>query len=62
MSLVEQAYRQIIDSMTPAQKFERMAQLNAWGRWNIARRISEAEGHEPVPRRLIEEQLARVSH
>ena len=47
MSLVEDAYWQAVDAMTPAEKFARMHALNDWARWNIARRITEEYGQLP---------------
>lgn len=78
MSLVEQAYQDSIDAMTPAEKFARMVALNGWARWNIARIITEESGplppevlkwrvalwiygNEPECRKLIKEQLSRIS-
>lgn len=77
MSLIEAAYQAAVDGMSPSQKIARMVEMNAWARWNIARRIIQQQGplsptelkwrvalwlygDEPVRRRLIEEQLARV--
>ena len=37
MSLVEDAYQAAVDAMTPAQKIERMLQLNQWAHWNVER-------------------------
>jgi hypothetical protein len=56
VSLVEAAYRRAVDAMTPAQKFERMVELMAWGRWNIGRRITEAEG--PLPPEVLKWRVA----
>jgi hypothetical protein len=56
MSLVEDAYQQAIAAMTPAEKLARMAELNAWGRWNIERRIVEAEG--PLPPEILKWRVA----
>lgn len=47
MSYVEDLYRQAVDAMTPAEKIARMVALNEWGRWNVARRITEECG--PLP-------------
>ena len=33
MNDVEEAYRAAVDAMTPAQKIERMLQLNQWAYW-----------------------------
>jgi hypothetical protein len=39
MSLVEEAYRQSVDAMTPAEKFARMHALLNWARELYARQI-----------------------
>lgn len=44
---IEDHYQQRIAEMTPAEKFERMHAMNAWARWNMARRITEREGEIP---------------
>jgi hypothetical protein len=56
MSLVEDAYRQAVAAMTPAEKFARMHALNEWARWNIARRISESDG--PLPPEVLKWRIA----
>ncbi len=47
MSLAEDAYRDAVDAMTPAQKFARMGELNRWAHWRIARIITEEQGSSP---------------
>jgi hypothetical protein len=47
MSPIETAYQAAMDGMIPSQKIARMVELNAWARWNIARRIIEQRG--PLP-------------
>lgn len=56
MSLVEDTYRRAVDAMTPAEKFDRMHALNAWARWNIARRITEESG--PLPPDVLKWRIA----
>ncbi len=56
MSLVEAAYQQAIDSMSPAQKIERMVNLNAWGRSVIARKIIAESG--PLPPEVLKLRVA----
>ena len=41
---VEEYYQAAIAKMTPAEKIERACALNAWGRWNLERRITEELG------------------
>lgn len=47
MTEVEQAYRQAIDAMTPAQRIARMITMSAWGREVVARIIASESG--PLP-------------
>jgi hypothetical protein len=56
MSLVEDAYRQTVETMTPAEKFARMHALNSWARWNIARRITAEHG--PLPPEVLKWRIA----
>jgi len=56
MSMVEEAYRRAVDAMTPAEKFARMHALNYWGRWNIARIVTEKQG--PLPPEELKWQIA----
>jgi hypothetical protein len=56
LSLVEEAYRQAVKAMTPAEKFARMHALNEWARWNIARRITEEHG--PLPPDVLKWRIA----
>ena len=56
MSLVEDTYQQAIAAMTPVEKFERMAGLNEWARWNIARIITEESG--PLPPDVLKWRVA----
>lgn len=44
MSLVEDAYRQAVDAMTPAEKFARMHALLNWARDLYARQLREQLG------------------
>ena len=44
MSQIETAYWTALDGMSPSQKITRMVELNAWARWNIARRIIAQRG------------------
>lgn len=45
MSLVEDAYRQAIDAMTPAEKFARMHALLNWARELYARQVRAELGN-----------------
>ncbi len=56
MSLVEDAYRAAVDAMTPAQKIERMAELNQWAHWNIERCITAEHG--PLPPEVLKWRVA----
>lgn len=47
MSIVEEAYREAVDAMTPAERIERMVNLNAWAREVIERRVIAEQG--PLP-------------
>jgi hypothetical protein len=44
MSLVEDAYRQAVEAMTPAEKFARMHALLNWARDLYARQLREKLG------------------
>jgi hypothetical protein len=44
MSLVEDAYRQAVDAMTPAEKFARMHALLYWARDLYARQLRDKLG------------------
>jgi len=56
MSLVENAYEAAVDAMTPAQKIERMLQLNQWAHWNVERCVLAELG--PLPAEELEGQVA----
>ena len=56
MSLVENAYQAAVDAMTPAQKIERMLQLNQWAHWNVERCVLAELG--PLPAEELKWQVA----
>ena len=44
MSIVEDAYREAVDAMTPAEKFRRVEGLNRWIRELYAQQILDEKG------------------
>ena len=44
MSIVEDAYREAVDAMTPAEKFRRVEGFNRWIRELYARQILDEKG------------------
>ncbi len=56
MNDVEDAYRAAVDAMTPAQKIERMLQLNQWADWNVERCVIAELG--PLPAEALKWQVA----
>ena len=74
-SPIELAYQQQLDAMTPAERVARSAAMFQWTRQQIAGELGEMDerllkwhvalrlyGNEPTVRRLIEQNLADVSH
>lgn len=62
VSLIESAYQQRIDAMTPAERFQRAEEMLAWSRDVMARQILNERGPLPPERLKWEVALRMYGH